>query len=1162
MKNFKNYRLGLDLGTNSIGFALLEINHENIPQKIIDAGVRIFSDSRDAKSKEPLAVARRIARGMRKRRDRALSRKKTLLNFLIANNLMPSNQADRKKIELLEPYSLRAKAIAEVILPFELGRAIFHLAQRRGFKSNRKEIINNLQTAEEETKNKNKKAIDKISDQEKRDNLQSELTKNNCQTLGEYLFKHRLNQGLNARALADYDVLYPTREMYWQEFLTIKKFQQPHHNISEESWQKIESIIFFQRKLKAQEKGFCRFLNTHKLQEKQLPQWAIDLLEKNSNKSLSRAYLAMPSYCLFRILSEVNNLKLKNIATREQIELSLEQKQKLIAKLNSQKSPVKFSVLKKELNFTKIKHKKSLQTSLFFDSQESINQEINYQHDYEFNLESERRPDLQANPTLNLLANEKYFGDLWKQFSLAKQDEIVEFLLEADEEEKIENKALNEWQVSPEKAKNLSKLTINHFQNTAVGSMCKELLQKLCEVMQTQNCRYDEALKFLGISHSNENYGDGEADFLPYYASAIPTSVVEVKAPSASQEEQNYGKIANPTVHVALNQIRKVVNDIIKNHGKPSEIYIELARELKQTTQQKKQTEKQQKANENENKEAKKILAENNIPDNYENRLRYKLWKELDFKDVNNRQCPYSGKKISIEKLFSAEFEIEHILPFSQTLDDSIANKTIASKSANAFKGNRSPFEAFTSSANYNYAEILQRTKTMPRHKRWRFEPDAMKKFADQNSFLASQLNDTRYISRVAKQYLQQICPKDNIKIGNGKITALLRHNWGLNSVLNKLDFDPETGEVFSNESSNKQNSDDQNSSKQHSGKKNRQDHRHHAIDAICIALTDQKLLQKISRDNAKNFDINKLEIQLPNHWNSFYQDVKETIDKIIVSHKIDHNKNVKLHDETNYGKLNKPVLVYSNKKKPAECNLVIKTKLTALKKADVYYIRDNKIKDLLLIEANKANSDKEFQEKILPEFSKATGIKSVRLYDNNKSVLEISHPIKTQKFTKIIKTNGNHHISLWKMPNSEYITDVVSNFKVNCPYQVLTREDGFQYINYHKKFSQEQELEKLKPHPAAKLIIRLFKNDLVRIEEDGKIKTVVVKIIGSTSQCVYFPHNITQGKEENNNQDEEKDKTKGSFCLNIKALKSKKLRKLFVSPSGKVFDNGPIFKD
>jgi CRISPR-associated endonuclease Csn1 len=843
----------------------------------------------------------------------------------------------------------------------------------------------------------------------------------------------------------------------------------------------------------------------------------------------------MPSYCLFRILSEVNNLKLKNIATREQIELSLEQKQIIINKLNSQKSPVKFSTLKKELSSTKIKHQKSPQASLSFDSPEIINQEINYQHDYEFNLESERRLDLQANPTLQLLANDKYFGNLWQQFSLAKQDEIVEFLLEEDEEEIIKNKALSEWQVSLEQAQNLSKLTINHFQNTAVGNMCKEILQKLCEVMQVQNCRYDEALKFLGINHSNENYGNGTADFLSYYASAIPASVVDVKSKFASQEEQDHGKIANPTVHTALNQIRKVINDIIKNHGKPAEIYVELARELKQTKQQKKQTEKQQKSNEAENKEAKKALAENNIIDNYENRLRYKLWKELNFKNINDRKCPYSGKSICITKLFSAEFEIEHILPFSQTFDNSIANKTIASKSANAIKGNRSPFEAFSSSLTYNYSEILQRTKTMPKHKRWRFEPEAMQKFSDQNGFIASQLNDTRYISRVTKQYLQQICPKDNIKIGNGKITALLRHNWGLNSLLHNEDFDCETGEVLNNSSSQNQNA-----------AKNRQDHRHHAIDAICIAMTDQKMLQKISRDNAKNFDLNKLEIQLPNHWNSFREDVAKTIEKIIVSHKKDHGKNVKLHDETNYGKLNKPILVYNDKKKPAECNLVIRTKLTALKKADVYYARDNNIKNLLLAEAEKATSDKEFQEKIMPEFSKNTGIKKVRLYDNNKSVLEISHPKATQHFTKVIKTNGNHHISLWKMPDGTYTTDVVSNFKANCPYEILTRADGFQYINYNKKFSKEQELEKLKPHPAAKLIIRLFKDDLVRIEEDGKIKTVVIKIIGSNTQCFYLSHNIASGKN-------------GSFRLNIEALQSKKICKLFVSPSGKIFDNGPI---
>ncbi|NCA28011.1 MAG: type II CRISPR RNA-guided endonuclease Cas9 [Proteobacteria bacterium] len=1147
------YRLGLDLGTNSIGFAILELNQENSPQKIIDTGSRIFSDGRDPKTGEPLAVARRVARGMRKRRDRNLSRKKQLMNFLIQINLMPQDEISRKKLELLNPYEIRAKALYEQLKPEELARAIFHLAQRRGFKSNRKEIQKESEiTNENEDEKKSKKENAKITDQDKRENLQSEIQKNNCQTLGEYLFKYRLQNGLNARALADYDVLYPTREMYRDEFLAIKNFQQNFQNISEDNWAKIEDIIFFQRKLKPQDKGVCRFLDIRKINDGKLPNWAQEILANYLkinplSKGLPRAYLALPSYCKFRILSEVNNLKLKNIHTREIIELTPEQKQKIIEKLNSQKSDVKFSKLRKEIN----------------------TKEISFVNDFEFNLESERRLDIQANPTRNLLCDEKYFGKNWHQFSLTKQDEIVEFLLDEDDELNIENKAQHEWQVSQEQAKNLSKLTINHFKTTAVGSMCKEILQKLCETIEQNNCRYDQALKILEIKHSDEAYGNGDQDFLPYYAKAIPTSVVAVKSKTASQEEQEFGKIANPTVHSALNQIRKVVNSIIKDYGKPAEIHVELARELKQTKEQNDKLQKQQNANKKENDEAKKVLAENNQVDNYENRLRYKLWKELDLKDINNRKCPYTDKTICIKKLFSPEFEIEHILPFSKTLDDSIANKTIASKSANAFKGNRSPFEAFSGPQSpYNYQEILERTKTMPRHKRWRFEAGAMEKFNDQNGFIASQLNDTRYISKIAKQYLQQICDKEKIRIGNGKITALLRHNWGLNSILHKpknsteehdqniKNFDPETGEVFENNFSEKSDS--------NSTKKNRDDHRHHAIDAVCIAMTDRKMLQQISRDNARNFDINRLEIKLPSHWNSFREDVKEAVEKIIVSHKIDHGKNVKLHDETNYGKLKQMTLVDQGKKKLAECNLVIKTKIITLKKSDVHFIRDKKIKDLLLLEANKASTDKEFQEKILPEFSKNTGIKRVRLYDNNKSVLEINHPQNKPRFKKIIKTNGNHHISLWKMPNGEYLTDVVSNFKINCPYEIAKSQDGFQYINYEKKFEENQSMEKLKPHPSAKLIIRLFKDDLVRIEEDDKIKTVVVKVIGSTSQCFFLPHNIASSKSKDKNEKQEngKEESKGSFVLNFKTLKSKKLRKIFVTPSGKVFDSGPIFKE
>ena len=107
----KKYRLGLDLGTNSVGWATLDLDKNNEPLKIIASGVRIFSDGREPKTGEPLAVARRISRGMRRRRDRFLSRKKTLMNYLIQINLMPQDEISRKKLELLNPYELRTKAL-------------------------------------------------------------------------------------------------------------------------------------------------------------------------------------------------------------------------------------------------------------------------------------------------------------------------------------------------------------------------------------------------------------------------------------------------------------------------------------------------------------------------------------------------------------------------------------------------------------------------------------------------------------------------------------------------------------------------------------------------------------------------------------------------------------------------------------------------------------------------------------------------------------------------------------------------------------------------------------------------------------------------------------------------------------------------------------------
>lgn len=133
-----DYILGLDLGATSLGWSVVELGSDGVPLRLERMGVRIFSDGRDSKTKEPLAVARRTARGMRRRRDRYVMRRETLMNKLIKYGLMPENESERKALERLNPYELRVKGLDEKLPPYELGRALFHINQRRGFKSNRK----------------------------------------------------------------------------------------------------------------------------------------------------------------------------------------------------------------------------------------------------------------------------------------------------------------------------------------------------------------------------------------------------------------------------------------------------------------------------------------------------------------------------------------------------------------------------------------------------------------------------------------------------------------------------------------------------------------------------------------------------------------------------------------------------------------------------------------------------------------------------------------------------------------------------------------------------------------------------------------------------------------------------------------------------------------
>ena len=121
------YRLALDLGSTSLGWAMLRLNAQDEPCAVIKAGVRIFSDGRNPKDGSSLAVSRREARAMRRRRDHLLKRKARMMKTLLAHGFFPQDTSARKALERLEPLSLRAKGLDHALKPEEFARALFHI---------------------------------------------------------------------------------------------------------------------------------------------------------------------------------------------------------------------------------------------------------------------------------------------------------------------------------------------------------------------------------------------------------------------------------------------------------------------------------------------------------------------------------------------------------------------------------------------------------------------------------------------------------------------------------------------------------------------------------------------------------------------------------------------------------------------------------------------------------------------------------------------------------------------------------------------------------------------------------------------------------------------------------------------------------------------------
>lgn len=1030
-KNFR-YRLGLDLGTHSIGWAILELDSENRPCDLKRMGSRIFSDGRTPKDGTSLAVSRRLARGARRRRDRYIQRRTKLLNALVRMGLFPDDLVERKKLETRNPYELRAKAAKGPVHPFELGRALFHLNQRRGFKSNRKT----------QTKDEMKNIGPKI------EGLRQELQ---LKTLGEYLWERQV-QGLPVRAKKEVN-LYPARDMLEEEFRKIRETQEPHQNLSPNDWDGLYTIIFHQRDLREVQPGWC---------------WVYS--------DEPRAPRALPSFFKFTIAQNLHNLELIFLnRKREKRKLTGEQWKKLWELLQSQKS-MKFSAIPKKLG---------------------IDEPV------EFNLETERRSELKGNETSCLLSQNKYFGKSWFEFSDEEQDSIVEELLKIENPDAVKAKAVAEWKRSEEQAQNLADLVPEDFPK-GYARFSKKALHELVEVMRDQGLAYHEAMEEMGKHHSM-NDPEPNWDVLDYYGKLLPEAVVG-RTPEAPEKDEakHYGRIPNPTVHIGLNQLRHVVNAIIKQYGKPSEIVLELARELKQTYEQKSAIQKIQKKNQDDNKRIDKELERLGQSKNRENRIKYKLWEELS-PDPNDRHCPFSGKRIALENLFTPAIEVEHILPFAETLDDSINNKTICFAEANRDKGKKAPWEAFAKPGSpYPFEKILERAQHLPPGKRWRFDPDAMERFRDEKEFLGRALNDTAYLSRIARKYLAHICHRDRVWVVPGRLTAFLRYQWGLDAVLGKK------------------------------GLKNRNDHRHHAVDAMVAAFTDRSLLTRIRRDNSGKISL-QVSPPLGKSPEQFFNTVKTRVNEIIVSHRPDHSIKARFHEDTVYGEVSP-----SRPEREEGFNVVYTKPLENLSEQEIHAVSDPGLREKLEAHLN-GLTGKEFKDQ-LAAFKEREKIKRVRILKKENPLIRVRHTqtvwkpktgkLETVEHEKCLVPGEIHHVAFWKMPDGK-IEVVGNNF-----FEVNTKKP-------HER----------RPHRNAKLLMKIHKGDMLKLEVEGKEKIVKVTSLRPVNRQIGLVEHF-EGGDLAKRQPKEKVQ---SFPTFNSLVTKNKARKIHVDPLGNIQDPGPV---
>ena len=806
------YILGLDPGIGSCGFALLDTNNH----EILEMGSHLFSAPQKEKTHESLAAVRRAARSSRRNNDRTKARQKHCIALLTEAHVVPEDannkwfQSTKGDLPLLQ---LRAEGLDRLLSRREFAQILFCLSGRRGYIPHGEGRPSDATSSGDEDSGKVLKAISENK---------ALMAAKNYRTVGEMFYAENgsRNSGgnyshcvLNSQIVAEVKALFSAQRALGNNIATNELENKYLDNLT---WEK-SSIDHDARVYSLV--GYCSYFPEEK-----------------------RAARADLSSELCNAYERLNHLRMAD-ADGGEMALTSEQVQKYIEILFAP-------------SVSKGKHAKVTYARIRKDL--DLPASIHFKH---IPAEREKSTEPYAPIAWRCYRSHGVPQDLLEKFlnnhSLA--DSVSEALTYASTEDSLRTR-LEPLELDETEIGALLRLPFSGKLFKGYGSRSLKALRMLIDAFEDPAVTtLSEAEQACGLFAKRQGDNFPRSNALPSY--------------DAYDTECN-----NPVVLRAMSRMRRIVNAIVKRYGVPDEIHIELGTELKLPKRVRAEIDKRQRHNEAQNKQYREIAASylgiepEAVP--------RKLVEKLALHEQQNQKDAYSGETIALERLLTEEHycEIDHVLPFSRTADNTRNNRVLVLSHNNQNKRERTPYEWMTSgepnapSWDQFRAHVIANGK-YGNKKKYEYLLNESLDEDTQNRFIKRNLNDTRYMSKAVKSYLEDclLFPDDGLKqhvvAVAGGATGMLRHVWGLNFGKGNT--------------------------------KDRSDDRHHAVDACVIAACSRSAIQAIA--NATKYGKKPSRLSDSQPWPTFAEDVIEKRKTVVPTRMVSHGVTGRAFEDTNY---------------------------------------------------------------------------------------------------------------------------------------------------------------------------------------------------------------------------------------------------------------------